>query len=82
MPKSYWKKTVSIIAFFWIAVGAFFAALAIRIFLIPNQLIDGGVIGYRLILARLFGDATSPFSCSCLNLPFIYLAYGSSAARS
>ena len=36
--------------FFWLALGAFLAAIAIRIFLFPNQLIDGGVVGIALII--------------------------------
>ena len=42
--------------FLWLIIGAFLAAAAIRIFLVPNALIDGGVIGVALILARLYGD--------------------------
>jgi uncharacterized membrane-anchored protein YitT (DUF2179 family) len=61
--------------YFGMAIGAFFAALAIRIFLIPNSLIDGGVIGISLILARLYGDAYLSLYLFVLNLPFIYLAY-------
>lgn len=61
--------------FAWIAVGAFLAALAIRIFLVPNQLIDGGTIGIALILARLFGADYLSYFLIGLNLPFIYLAY-------
>ncbi len=57
------------------AVGAFFAALAIRIFLIPNSLIDGGVIGISLILARLYGGSYLSLFLLLLNVPFIYLAY-------
>ena len=57
------------------AFGAAFAALAIRVFLIPNELIDGGVIGLSLILARLFGSSYLSFFLLILNLPFIYLAY-------
>jgi uncharacterized membrane-anchored protein YitT (DUF2179 family) len=63
------------IGFFWIALGAFLAALAIRIFLVPNQIIDGGIVGIALILARLFGDEYLSYFFVGLNLPFIYLAY-------
>jgi len=58
-----------------ITVGAFFAAMAIRIFLIPNELIDGGVIGVSLILTRLFHGYYLSFFLIILNLPFLYLAY-------
>ncbi len=62
-------------AFLWIAIGAFLAALSIRIFLFPNELIDGGIIGISLILARLFGDKILSIALIILNLPFIYLAF-------
>lgn len=61
--------------FFWLAFGAFLAALSIRVFLVPNQLIDGGVVGVSLILARLYGDNYLPYVLVVLTLPFIYLAY-------
>jgi uncharacterized membrane-anchored protein YitT (DUF2179 family) len=58
MPLSHAKKQAvhHAMSFFWIVVGAFLAALSIRVFLLPNQLIDGGIVGLALILARLFGD--------------------------
>jgi uncharacterized membrane-anchored protein YitT (DUF2179 family) len=57
------------------AIGAFFAALAIRVFLIPNELIDGGVVGIALILARLYGDSYLSMFLLLLNIPFVYLAW-------
>ncbi len=71
-PKS-WNQLF--ISYFWMTVGAFLAALSIRVFLFPNQLIDGGVIGISLICARLFGGAYLSFFLIAFNLPFIYLAY-------
>lgn len=59
----------------WIAVGALLSAIAIRIFLLPNFLIDGGMIGISLILTRLLGDHYLSFFLLALNLPFIILAY-------
>jgi uncharacterized membrane-anchored protein YitT (DUF2179 family) len=61
--------------FFWLTVGAFLAAVAIRIFLLPNQLIDGGVVGVALILARLYGGSLLSYFLIILNIPFIYLAF-------
>lgn len=61
-------------SFFWLAAGAFLAAVSIRIFLLPNQLIDGGVVGCSLILARLYGDNYLSYVLVLLNLPFIFLA--------
>ncbi len=57
------------------AVGALLAAISLRVFLIPNELIDGGVIGISLILAKLYGTSYLSFFLIALNLPFLYLAY-------
>ncbi|MGE5196826.1 MAG: YitT family protein [Anaerolineae bacterium] len=62
-------------SFFWIALGAFLAAISTRIFLFPNQLIDGGIVGISLILARLFGENYLSYLLILLNAPFVYLAY-------
>lgn len=73
------KKPASIrryvLDFFWMAAGAFLAALSIRIFLIPNQLIDGGIVGVALIFARLFGESYLSYFLIAFTLPFIYLAF-------
>lgn len=61
--------------FFWVLIGSFLAAVAIRIFLVPNMLIDGGTIGIALILGRLLGEGYLSYFLIALNLPFIYLAY-------
>lgn len=61
--------------FFWMTVGAFLAAVSIRIFLYPNQLIDGGIVGISLILGRLFGEHLLSYFLIVLTLPFIYLAF-------
>ena len=70
------KSILSYIASFsGIAVGTFFAAIAIQIFLYPNHLIDGGIIGISLIFSRILGDHYLPYFLIIFNLPFIYLAY-------
>jgi uncharacterized membrane-anchored protein YitT (DUF2179 family) len=76
MPAHHATKNLHNVAIFlWIALGAFLAAVAIRIFLLPNQLIDGGVVGISLIIARLYGDGYLSYVLILLNIPFIYLAY-------
>lgn len=67
-----WNQTLHYIG---MALGALCAAMAIRIFLIPNELIDGGVIGISLILGRLYGSNYLSLFLIVLNIPFIYLAY-------
>lgn len=59
----------------WITIGAFLAAAAIRVFLVPNQLIDGGVVGIALIIARLYSDDYLSYAMILLNIPFVYLAF-------
>lgn len=61
--------------FFWFVVGSFLAALAIDVILVPNQLIDGGVVGLSMMGAYLFGEQLLPFFLVIFNLPFAYLAY-------
>ena len=63
------------LSFFWTALGAFLAALSLKIFLQPNELIDGGIVGIAMILARIYDSSyLAPFLV-LLNIPFIYLAY-------
>lgn len=58
-----------------LAIGAFLAAFSIQVFFIPNNLIDGGMVGLAMISARVFGSKLTPFFLVLYNLPFIYLAY-------
>jgi uncharacterized membrane-anchored protein YitT (DUF2179 family) len=71
------KKTFThyLSTFLWLAFGAFAAAVAIRIFLFPNDLIDGGVVGIALIIAKLYGDSYLSYAMIILNIPFMYWAF-------
>lgn len=69
------KITNYLVSFVGMAIGAFFAAAALKIFLIPNELIDGGIVGISLILARLYGQGYLPVYLLLLNLPFVFLAW-------
>ena len=72
------KKPLQLIAsYFWIAVGAFLAAVSIRIFLFPNNLIDGGIIGISMILTRLTDESLFSVYFIVLTVPFLYLSYRS-----
>jgi uncharacterized membrane-anchored protein YitT (DUF2179 family) len=61
--------------YFWLMVGTFLAAFSLRVFLLPNSIIDGGTIGIALILSRLLGESYLSYLLVILNVPFIYLAY-------
>lgn len=64
-----------LINFLLMFTGAFFAALSIQMFLSPNDLIDGGIIGLALMCSRLTNEAYLPLFTVIFNLPFVYLAY-------
>ncbi len=54
--------------------GAFLAAFALEEFLVPNNLIDGGVVGISIILAYL-AELPLGVLIILLNLPFIVFGY-------
>lgn len=57
-----------------ITLGAFLMAVGLEIFLVPNQVIDGGVTGISIMLSHLTGIKLGIF-LFLLNLPFVYLGY-------
>ena len=59
----------------WTTFGAFLVALALKAFLIPNNLIDGGIVGASMIFSHVFGNDLLPYFLILFNLPFILLAY-------
>jgi uncharacterized membrane-anchored protein YitT (DUF2179 family) len=63
------------INFLWLALGAFLAAIGIKVLLAPNNLIDGGVVGLAMIGSYIFGQKYLSFLIVILNLPFLFLAY-------
>ena len=68
IPSENFKKAVLIIA------GSVIAAAGLQYFLIPNQLLDGGVTGISIILAHLFSLPVGVFLI-LLNIPFVWLGY-------
>ena len=62
-------------SFFWLLLGAFLAALGIEAILIPNKLIDGGIVGISMMASHLFGQKLLPAFLFLFNLPFVFLAY-------
>jgi uncharacterized membrane-anchored protein YitT (DUF2179 family) len=61
--------------YFWITVGTFICAIAIKIFLIPANLIDGGVVGVSMICSTVLGKELLPLFLIVLNLPFVLFAW-------
>ena len=57
-----------------ITIGALLMATGLEIFLIPNNVIDGGITGISIMVSYLSGWKLGIF-LFLLNLPFIYLGY-------
>jgi len=59
---------------FMIAVGAIIAAVGLELFLVPNDILDGGVIGLSIIAAALTNWKMSLFIV-LFNLPFLFIGF-------
>ena len=46
---------------FFLTLGALVAAFAIECFLVPNNIIDGGIVGISIILNHFFDKSTKEF---------------------
>ena len=57
---------------FWL-IGAFIVAVALEMFLLPNKIIDGGVIGISMML-NFVTDWNLGLLIFCINIPFILMA--------
>ena len=55
-------------------LGALIYTVGLDLFLVPNSIIDGGVVGISLMAAELSGISFSIFVV-LINLPFLYLGY-------
>lgn len=66
----YFSKTLS-----WFIMGGFLAACGVKMVLVPNELIDGGVVGLSIVAAHFVGYEYLPLFLVLFNLPFVLLAY-------
>ncbi|WP_430076095.1 YitT family protein [Paenibacillus ferrarius] len=55
-------------------IGTILVAVALEIFLVPNHIIDGGIVGISIIVSHLSGIPIGIFLV-LLNLPFVILGY-------
>lgn len=62
------KRTIFMI------LGAVLVSVGLEIFLVPNQVIDGGIVGISIILAHLLKIKLG-FLLFLLNLPFLIVGY-------
>lgn len=57
-----------------IIIGAALMSVALEIFLVPNELIDGGITGISIMLSHIFNIPLGIF-LTLLNLPFLVIGY-------
>ncbi|WP_462409616.1 YitT family protein [Neobacillus sp. Marseille-QA0830] len=57
-----------------ITIGAILMATGLEIFLVPNNVIDGGITGISIMIAHITGWKLGLF-LFILNLPFVYMGY-------
>lgn len=60
--------------YIFLTTGAFLAAVALEIFLVPNNIIDGGITGISIMLSYLTKLPLGAF-IFVLNLPFLVFGY-------
>nr|WP_080847638.1 YitT family protein [Cytobacillus gottheilii] len=58
----------------FIIIGAIFMGIGIEEFLVPNQILDGGIVGISIILSHLTNIKLGIF-IFLLNIPFFYIGY-------
>ena len=59
---------------FFCTLGAFIAAFALECFLVPNEIIDGGIVGISIMASYLTKINLGIFLI-VLNLPFLFMAF-------
>ena len=58
----------------FIIIGAVIMAIGLEIFLVPNNVIDGGIVGISIILSHLSSWKLGMF-IFLLNIPFFFIGY-------
>ncbi|MBM7565155.1 YitT family protein [Paenibacillus sacheonensis] len=58
----------------FITIGAALVSVALEIFLVPNNIIDGGIVGISIILSHITGLTLGIF-LFLLNVPFLIIGY-------
>ncbi|RXZ80550.1 YitT family protein [Paenibacillaceae bacterium] len=76
MPRQHKRETLSsyVKRYFFITLGAVMMGVALEIFLVPNNIIDGGITGISIVLSKI-----TPLKLGIyiflINLPFLYIGY-------
>ena len=76
LPRVKSKKEIFInylLTMFFLIIGAFIVAVALQLFLLPNKIIDGGIIGISMMISYI-SKLNLGFLIFCINIPFIIMA--------
>ncbi len=69
-----WREVFSIKSIIFIIIGSLCGVVAIKGFMIPNHLLDGGITGISILIHEIFHiEVYVPLVI--LNLPLIYMGY-------
>ncbi len=60
--------------YLYLFIGSIITAAGLEIFLIPNNIIDGGVVGISIMLSAITGWSFGAFLI-LINIPFLFLGY-------
>ncbi len=74
MKNKYYKAYQFITRVVFMMLGAALASIGLEIFLIPNNMVDGGVVGISIMSSYLSGVPIGVFLVG-LNLPFFIIGY-------
>ena len=66
------KASFYVKKYLMIFLGALIAAIGLELFLIPNNVIDGGIVGISIMMSSITGLSLGVFLV-LLNIPFLYL---------
>ncbi|WP_333594597.1 YitT family protein, partial [Anaerospora hongkongensis] len=61
MPQKRNKVTMLISKYVMLFLGSILAAVGVEEFLVPNQIIDGGIVGISIMLSHITGFSLSAF---------------------
>lgn len=70
------KKFEFFVSFFLLTFGSLIAAIALSNFLLPNNILDGGVNGISFIVSKLT-NFSLPLLVLLFNIPFMFVGYKS-----
>lgn len=76
MVKNHKKMTIGEIVkrFIFITIGAILMAVALEVFLVPNEIIDGGITGISIVLSEITPIKLGLY-LFVINLPFLFIGY-------